>query len=208
WSEQQKIMASDGTPNNGFGGSVSLFGDTAVIGAYNGNRASGFYAGSAYVFARTGSTWGEQQKLLAPDAAMGDFFGGDVSIFGPTAVAGAGGHDTAGLDGAGAAYVYQALSSTDASVTKNDGQSNAVPGTPVTYTITVGDTGPDPGVGIRVVDTPPAELTDVSWACAATPGSSCPASGSGSIDHTVNVDVGGTLTYTVTGTISPSATGT
>ena len=42
----------------------------------------------------------------------------------------------------------------------------------------------------------------------ASAGSSCTASGTGSINDSVDVDAGGTLTYTLTGTLSPSATGT
>ena len=34
WSEQQKLTASDGAANDYFGMSVSIDGDTAVIGAY------------------------------------------------------------------------------------------------------------------------------------------------------------------------------
>ena len=33
WSEQQKLTASDGAPDDRFGSSVSISGDTAVIGA-------------------------------------------------------------------------------------------------------------------------------------------------------------------------------
>jgi expansin (peptidoglycan-binding protein) len=45
----------------------------------------------------------------------------------------------------------------------------------------------------------------VTWTCTASAGSSCPASGSGNINHTVNILFGGTATYTATGTIAASA---
>ena len=35
WSEQQKLTASDGAQDDSFGYSVSIDGDTAVIGAYD-----------------------------------------------------------------------------------------------------------------------------------------------------------------------------
>src|SRR5262249_7542865 len=98
WTEQQKIAASDGVPDNHFGSSVSLFGDTAVVGADNGNPATGPGAGSAYVFVRRGTTWTERQKLLASDEAASDLLGSSVSISGPTVLAGAPAHDSAGLD--------------------------------------------------------------------------------------------------------------
>ncbi|MDB4431615.1 thrombospondin type 3 repeat-containing protein [Pseudomonadales bacterium] len=47
WSEQQKLTASDGAGGDYFGTSVSISGDTAVIGAYSG---SGSGSGSAYVY--------------------------------------------------------------------------------------------------------------------------------------------------------------
>ena len=207
WSEQQKLMASDGAADDLFGYSVSVSGDTVVVGACWDDTAGGADAGSAYVFVRSGTIWTEQQKLTASDGAAGDRFGESVSISGDTALVGAAFDDTVGGPDSGSAYVFRGLTATDAGVTKTDGQASAVPGTPVTYTITIGDAGPDPGVGIRVVDVPPVELTSVAWTCSASPGSSCPASGAGTIDHAANVDVGGTLTYTLTGTVSPSATG-
>ena len=53
WTEQQKILASDGTEDDYFGGTVSVFGDYAVIGAY-GDDDNGEYSGSAYIFINDG----------------------------------------------------------------------------------------------------------------------------------------------------------
>lgn len=56
------------------------------------------------------------------------------------------------------------------SVTKDDGQEEAVPGLPITYEITIVNQGPsDLGVG-EVTDLLPAELLDGAWACVATSG--------------------------------------
>jgi uncharacterized repeat protein (TIGR01451 family) len=96
----------------------------------------------------------------------------------------------------------------DLSVTKTDGQPSSVPGTPVAYTIVVSNAGPDTASGAVVFDAPPAVLSGVSWTCSASPGSSCPASGSGPINHGVSLQAGGTATYTLVGTVDPSATGT
>ena len=79
----------------------------------------------------------------------------------------------------------------DLSVTKTDGQVNAVPGTPISYTITVSNAGPSVAAGSRVLDNLPTSLVGASWACTAAPGSSCgAASGTGSIDQIVTVGVG------------------
>jgi len=85
WSQQAKLTAGDGTANSGFGLSVSISGDTALIGAYGDNS----YAGSAYVFTRLGSTWTQKNKLLASDGAANDTFGSKVSIYGETYLIGA-----------------------------------------------------------------------------------------------------------------------
>lgn len=96
----------------------------------------------------------------------------------------------------------------DLSVTKTDGQSSSVPGTPVAYTIVVTNAGPDAASGAVVFDAPPAVLSGVSWTCSASPGSSCPASGTGAINHTVSLQPAGAVTYALIGTLDPSATGT
>ncbi len=95
----------------------------------------------------------------------------------------------------------------DLSITKTDGQSTAVPGQPVTYTITVGNDGPSDVIGIDVADTMPTALVGVTWTCTATAGSACDASDTGDIADTVDLLAGGTATYTVVATIDPSASG-
>jgi len=104
WSEQQKLTASDGAPNDFFGYSVSISGDTAVIGA-NQDDDNGSFSGSAYVYVRSNGVWSEQQKLTASDGASTDYFGFSVSISGDTAVIGAYQDDDNG-DASGSAYVY------------------------------------------------------------------------------------------------------
>jgi len=108
WTEQQKLTASDAAAGDRFGGSVAVLGDTAVVGAFNDDDA-GNDSGSAYVFTRSGTTWTEQQKLTASDAAAGDRFGVSVAVFGDTTVVGASLNDDAGND-SGSAYVYFVLS--------------------------------------------------------------------------------------------------
>jgi uncharacterized repeat protein (TIGR01451 family) len=92
-------------------------------------------------------------------------------------------------------------------VTKTDGVVSVVPGTNTTYTITVSNAGPNAVTGLGVNDTPPAGMTFTSWTCAATAGSSCPASGSGPIAALVSILNGGNVSFTVTAAIASSATG-
>lgn len=92
WSLQQTL---NGPNQSGFGTSVDVFGDTAVVGASVGQ-------GNAYVWVRSGGVWTQQQVLSASDAAANDQFGMAVSINEQRIVVGAPGKAT----GAGAAYVF------------------------------------------------------------------------------------------------------
>jgi uncharacterized repeat protein (TIGR01451 family) len=95
----------------------------------------------------------------------------------------------------------------DVAITKSIGVAQVIPGTLVTYTIVAHNYGPSDAPGATVVDNVPATLTGVAWTCVASAGSSCPASGAGNINATVNLLNGGTATFTLTGTLSPSALG-
>ena len=105
WSQQAKLIASDGAAFDLFGGSVSISGDRVIIGAY-GDDDNGFYSGSAYVFKNSGTTWFQESKLLASDGALGDWFGGIVSISGEYAIIGAPLDDDKGAD-SGSAYIFK-----------------------------------------------------------------------------------------------------
>jgi hypothetical protein len=104
WTQQAKLIASDGGWSDEFGNSVSISGDTALIGAHW-DTTNEFHAGSAYVFTRTGTTWTEQQKLFASDGSLDDTFGVSVSLDGDTALIGAFGDDDIG-DESGSAYIF------------------------------------------------------------------------------------------------------
>lgn len=98
-----KITASDGGVDDLFGSSISISGQTIIVGSPNETTASGISAGSARVFVRTGATWTQQATLTASDSAQYDSFGAAVAINGDTAVIGAPWHDPSS---AGSAYVF------------------------------------------------------------------------------------------------------
>jgi hypothetical protein len=106
WTEQAKLLASDKTEADGFGWSVALDGDTAVIGAYAEDDGGTTNNGTAYVFTRSGGVWSEQAKLLASDKDGGDLFGWSVALDGDTAVIGAYLNDGGSTLNSGAAYVF------------------------------------------------------------------------------------------------------
>ncbi len=87
-SQVAKLLAGDGAADDRFGYSVSISGDTVVVGASEDDSSTG----SAYVFERnqTGAdNWRQVAKLTASDGAAGDRFGISVSISGDTVVVGA-----------------------------------------------------------------------------------------------------------------------
>jgi hypothetical protein len=87
-----------------FGGSCSLSGDIALIGAAF-EDDNGDSAGAAYIYERSGTSWTKQQKLLASDGADSDWFGGSVCVQGFTAFITAYGNDDLGVE-SGSAYVF------------------------------------------------------------------------------------------------------
>ncbi len=103
WIEKQQLTASEPGQFFGFGKSVSVDGDTIVVGAAYADCESGRTCGAAYVFRFNGTRWVEQQKLVASDAEEGDTFGNVVSVYGDIAVVGAMRDD----DSTGAAYVFR-----------------------------------------------------------------------------------------------------
>jgi len=104
WEQQQKLTASDGTASNYFGNAVTISGDIIIVGAER-DDTKDTNSGAVYVFGWNGTSWVEQQKLIASDGMSFDFFGCAVAIDGDTLIVGAYGDDTNGSQ-AGAAYVF------------------------------------------------------------------------------------------------------
>ena len=78
--EDVKLLATDGVEYDEFGCDVAIYSNTVVIGAKgdtdNGlDDETGYGAGAAYIFVHNGTTWEQQDKLLAPDGQGGDSFG-------------------------------------------------------------------------------------------------------------------------------------
>jgi hypothetical protein len=145
WNQQAKLTASDGAADDYFGNSVSVSGDTAVVGAYGKNSNKG----AAYVFVRSGSIWNQQAKLTASDGAANEYFGDEVSVSSDTAVVGAYGKNS----NKGAAYVFVRSGSNwnqQAKLTASDGAASDYFGTSVSIssdTAIVGASGKESHTG-------------------------------------------------------------
>jgi len=105
WIETAEIPAPPTVTGlaNGFGFSVSISGDLALIGA-PGDHDRASSAGAAYVFRFDGTQWNLETKITASDGARDDIFGTSVAIDGNTAIVGAPQNT---LTGPGWAYVYR-----------------------------------------------------------------------------------------------------
>ncbi len=129
WSQQAYLKASNTEAGDNFGISVSVAGDTVVVGAWaedsnatgvNGDQGdnSAQNSGAAYVFVRIGTNWSEQAYLKASNTDPTDGFGRSVAVSGDTVVVGApyedsnsigvngSGSDPSTFYDSGAAYVF------------------------------------------------------------------------------------------------------
>jgi hypothetical protein len=110
WSQQQELTTTDDAGFDLFGSSVALSsdGNTALIGAPLHPVAGNVHGGAAYVFVRNGSSWSQQQQLIAFDSASNNQFGTSVALSsgGSTALVGDPEHTVDGNAFQGAAYVF------------------------------------------------------------------------------------------------------
>ena len=106
WSQQAKLMASDAAADDGFGASLALHEDIALIGA-PGRAPTGTSFGAVYVFRRTGTQWIEDTVIVSPDPQEGAGFGNAVVFDGSALAVAAPYADYGGYYvGGGAAYLF------------------------------------------------------------------------------------------------------
>ncbi len=129
WTQQAYLKASNTDPSDFFGSSVSISGDTIVVGSSSEDGSAsgvnqsegngGDNRGAAYVFVRNGTTWTQQAYLKASNSGDLDNFGarGAVAVSGDTIAVGAfqensdangvnGDQNNEGATNSGAVYVF------------------------------------------------------------------------------------------------------
>ena len=123
WIEQAKLLGRVAAIPEGFGTSVALGGDLAFVGAPGEDTG----AGAVYVFQRTGTTWQQVARLVAPVRRNYDAFGQSVAIQGDTLLVGSPNEpSTPSYNGPGAAHAFVgggAQWSLQATLTASDGAS-------------------------------------------------------------------------------------
>ncbi len=128
WLEENYLFASDLATNDGFGNSVSISGDYAIVGANLHDTNGSMNRGKAYIYKRNGTSWPEQAILIASDGAAEDRFGYSVSISGDYAIVGARLHDTNGNLDRGKAYIFKRSGTTwtqEATLIASDGTAQS-----------------------------------------------------------------------------------
>ena len=104
WHQAAVLSANDAEPDDQFGLTVSVSGETIAVGArLEDSRERD--AGATYLFHRRGGTWQQAAKLTASDAVRGNLFG-RVSIDKDWMVVSADLNDDRG-DAAGKAYAFE-----------------------------------------------------------------------------------------------------
>jgi hypothetical protein len=109
WVQTSELTASDGVLGDQFGWSVSVSGNTVVVGAPFHPVGLNLGQGAAYVFVEPQNGWTsmtQTAELVASDGAALAFFGSSVAINGDTIVVGAGSTTVHGNPHQGAAYVF------------------------------------------------------------------------------------------------------
>ncbi len=88
WSYQAVLTGTDSNGQDGFGRSVDIDGDIAVVGAHR-HTHSLLREGAVYVFERSGSVWTQTAEIIAPDTSAFAAFGSAVALSGNTLMIGA-----------------------------------------------------------------------------------------------------------------------
>jgi len=109
WTQAAELTASDGAAYSYFGHSVSISGNTVVVGDYLATVNGNVHQGAAYVFTEPGSGWAnmtQTAEFTTSGGAADSYFGNSVSISGNTVVVGDYFATVNGNAAQGAAYVF------------------------------------------------------------------------------------------------------
>ena len=112
WTQTQTLSATPSSPpppgwSDFFGWSLSLSGNTLLVGApFMLDQTMG-PIGAVYVFENSGGTWTQTQELTADIPFATDYFGWAVKHVGDTAIVGSNSHNRGANGTEGAAYVFE-----------------------------------------------------------------------------------------------------
>lgn len=119
WTEQDKLLASDGALGDGLGVSASLEGDRVLLGAPGSGGT-----GAVYAYEYDGMDWQQVQRIVAADVPGSGLFGDSLDLAGDEFITGAPGA-VGQVALSGAAYRYQ-FNGTDWALVEKLAASNGV----------------------------------------------------------------------------------
>jgi len=105
WAETTALVGDDTVDSDNFGGSVTLSGDTIVVGAKNHDAPNPGNGGAAYVFERSEGVWTQTAKLWG-DPQFLSYFGRSVDLEGDRLAVGAH-RDSELAPNAGKVYLFE-----------------------------------------------------------------------------------------------------
>ena len=206
WGDGNTVWFNDGAGN--FADSTQRLGDS-----YEREVALGDLDGDGDLDALTATFWGRTNQVWLNDGSGSFTPGQDVGNMECSGV------KLGDLDGDGdldtflsLAYGYHQVwlnySLADLVLSKASSHSNISPGLPITYTLTMTNTGPNPVSGAPLADDVNYDITNVEWGSITKEGSSCdPANGTGNhIASNLDLPASGVVTITITGLVSESPT--
>ena len=107
WVLMQKLTDPLGEAGDNFGGSVSISGNYAIVGAFLDDVSANSNQGSASIYQFDGTTWVLMQQLTDASGEVDDLYGFSVSISNNYAVVGAYQDDVNGITDQGSVSIYQ-----------------------------------------------------------------------------------------------------
>ncbi len=110
WSIEQTLTAAAPTPNERFGDSVGISGNTIVVGASQ--TVVSNTSGSAYLFTRSGTVWTQQNQFTPSDSSFIHTFGATAAISGNYILVGSPNSTVQVNTTQGSAYIFRVLNNT------------------------------------------------------------------------------------------------
>ncbi|AQL42637.1 hypothetical protein BV210_07900 [Halorientalis sp. IM1011] len=106
WTRQATLTVDDVAGFDGFGSTVDVDGDVAVVGAPD-HDAAGEGSGAAYVFERSSGQWSDGREIGPDSGQAGESFGKGVAIDGERILVAAPSRDRGGTEQAGAVFEFE-----------------------------------------------------------------------------------------------------
>jgi len=174
YPEIATVLAADGLPEDQFGHSVSLSGNTLAVGVPNDDVGANTVQGSVRVFVRSGTSWNLQVALTAADGAAFDYFGHSVSLSGDTLAVGVPNDDVGANVNQGSVRVFVRSGtswSAQATLTAADGMAGELFGDSISLsgdTLAVGYPYDDVGANANQGSVRVFVRSGTSWSAQAT----------------------------------------